>query len=248
MQPYALDYRILGNDLQAVEIILEPGQTVISEAGALLYMDSGITFDTKMSDGAKENEGFFAKFGRSINRAFSGEGLFLTHFTNEGATLGKIAFGAPIPGKILPIDMSKKNTNLICQSGAFLACEKGNSVDLATVKKLRTGFFGGEGFILQRIAGNGLSFLQAGGTIIEKELNNEKIILDTGCIVAFDESIEYSIQASGSFKSMLFGGEGIFLTTLEGTGKVYIQTLPFNELANRVIDLIPKDHRGGNNS
>ncbi|MBE2281224.1 MAG: TIGR00266 family protein [Ignavibacteriaceae bacterium] len=241
MKSHEVDYEIFGDDLQLVEVELDPGETVIAEAGAMCYMDSGITFEAKMGDGT-EAGGFFSKLGGAAKRVLSGESVFITHFTHSGQGSGKkrVAFSAPYPGKIIAVDLDTFGGTLYCQSSSFLAAAKGTQISIALTKKLGAGFFGGTGFILQKLIGDGMVFIHAGGTIIKKELNHETLIVDTGSLVAFTEGINYDIQAAGGIKSMFLGGEGFFLTTLSGTGTVYIQSLPFSRLVGEIISRVPK--------
>jgi uncharacterized protein (TIGR00266 family) len=192
-----------------------------------------------MGDGSNPRGGFLSALGSAAKRAITGESLFMTHFTNNGQGKKQVAFGAPYPGKIIAIDLDETNGELICQKDAFLCAALGTQISIAFNKKLGAGLFGGEGFILQRLAGDGLVFIHAGGTIIEKRLQNEKIMVDTGCIVAFERSIDYDIQRAGNLKSMVFGGEGLFLATLQGTGRVWLQSLPFSRLADRILQNAP---------
>ncbi|NUN10448.1 MAG: TIGR00266 family protein [Ignavibacteriaceae bacterium] len=235
MRSHEIDYKIFGDDMQMVEVELDPGETVIAEAGAMNWMENGIQFEAKMGDGTDANEGFMGKMLNMGKRVLTGESLFMTHFTNRGMGKKRVAFSAPYPGKIIPVDMREFNGQLLCQKDAFLCAAYGTRVSIAFTKRLGAGFFGGEGFILQKLEGDGKAFIHAGGTIIKKELVNEKLYIDTGCIVAFTPSLEYTIEASGGLKSMFFGGEGLFLATLYGTGTVYLQSLPFSRLADRVI-------------
>lgn len=239
MQCHEVDYKIIGNDMQIVEVELDPGETVVAEAGAMNYMDDGITFEAKMGDGSKPDEGLFGKLLNVGKRVLTGESIFLTHFTNSGNGKKRVAFAAPYPGKIFPIDMSKIRGEMLCQKDAFLCAALGTELDIAFTKRLGTGFFGGEGFILQRLRGDGMAFVHAGGTVIVKKLNNEIIRVDTGCIVAFTSRINYDIQRAGGLKSMFFGGEGLFLATLSGTGTVLLQSLPFSRMADRILAHAP---------
>jgi len=240
MQSHEVDFEIIGDDIQIVEIELDPGETVIAEAGAMNYMDDGISFEAKMGDGSKPDSGVFGKLLNVGKRVLTGESLFITHFTNMGNGKKRVAFAAPYPGKIVPIDMRNFNGELLCQKDAFLCAALGTEVGIALTKRLGTGFFGGEGFILQRLRGDGLAFVHAGGTIIKKELNNDTIKVDTGCLVAFTTGIDYDIQLVGGLKSMFFGGEGLFLVTLKGTGTVYLQSLPFSRMADRILQHAPR--------
>ena len=239
MKCHKVDYKIIGDDIQIVEVELDPGETVIAEAGAMNYMDDGITFEAKMGDGSKPDSGLFGKLMDAGKRAITGESIFLTHFTNSGSGKKSVAFAAPYPGKIIPIDMTKVNGELLCQKDAFLCAALGTEVGIAFTKRLGAGFFGGEGFILQRLNGDGMAFVHAGGTVIKKKLNNNIIRVDTGCIVAFTSGINYDIERAGSLKSMFFGGEGLFLATLSGTGVVLLQSLPFSRMADRILQHAP---------
>jgi uncharacterized protein (TIGR00266 family) len=240
VKAHEVDYQVFGDDLQFVEIELDPGETVIAEAGMMMYMEDDIGFETKMGDGSKPKEGFLDKVVSVGKRAITGESLFMTHFSNTGGA-GKrhVAFGAPYPGKIIAIDLDEANGELICQKDSFLCAALGTELSIAFNKKLGAGLFGGEGFILQRLRGDGMVFIHAGGTIIEKRLNNEKIKVDTGCIVAFESTINYDIQRAGNLKSMIFGGEGLFLATMQGTGRIWLQSLPFSRLADRILEFAP---------
>lgn len=246
MKSHEVDYEIFGDDMQVVEIELDPQETVIAEAGAMNWMDNGILFEAKMGDGSEASSGFFGKLKAVSSRVFSGESLFMTHFTNHNASgKAKVAFSAPYPGKIVPLDLAEMGGEIICQRDAFLCAAKGTSISMKFQKRLGAGFFGGEGFILQSIKGDGKAFLHAGGTIIKRELNNETVKVDTGCIVAFSPGIDYDIQRAGSLKSMFFGGEGLFLATLSGTGTIYMQSLPFSRLAERIIRMVPVSNDKG---
>jgi uncharacterized protein (TIGR00266 family) len=240
MKSHEVDYKVFGDDLQFVEIELDPGETVIAEAGMMMYMEEGIGFETKMGDGSKPQASFLDKLVGAGKRALTGESLFITHFTSA-ARDGKrhVAFGAPYPGKVMAIDLDEANGELICQKDSFLCAALGTELSIALNKRLGAGLFGGEGFILQRLRGDGMVFLHAGGTIVERRLNNEKIMVDTGCIVAFENTIDYDIQQAGNLKSMLFGGEGLFLATLQGTGRIWLQSLPFSRLADRILAFAP---------
>ncbi len=236
MRCHEVDYEIIGDDMQLVEIELDPGETVVAEAGAMNYMEDDISFEAKMGDGSEPDKGFFARLLDAGKRIVTGESVFLTHFTHTGGQ-GKrrVAFSAPYPGSIVPIDMSQVNEELLCQRDAFLCAALGTKISVAFTKKIGAGFVGGEGFILQKLQGDGMVFVHAGGTIIKKELKGERLRLDTGCLVAFSPGIEYSVERSGNLKSMFFGGEGLFLATLQGTGTVWIQSLPVSRLAQRLM-------------
>jgi uncharacterized protein (TIGR00266 family) len=240
MGSHVVDYKIFGDDMQFVEIELEPGETVIAEAGVMMYMESGITFDSKMGDGSNPEAGFFDKVLSVGKRVFTGESLFMTHFTNgTGAGNQHVSFAAPYPGKIIAIDLDETNGELLCQKNAFLAAALGTEITIAFNKKIGAGLFGGEGFILQKLRGDGMVFVHAGGTIVEKKLDNQKLLVDTGCLVAFENTLDYSIEQAGNLKSMIFGGEGLFLATMQGTGRVWLQSLPFSRLADRIIASAP---------
>jgi uncharacterized protein (TIGR00266 family) len=232
MRCHQVDYQIIGHDIQMVEIELDPNETVIAEAGAMTYLEQDIDFEAKMGDGSG---GVMDKLFGIGKRMLTGESVFLTHFTNEGKQKRRVAFSAPFPGSVIALNLAELGEEAICQRTAFLAAAFGTQVDIAFNKRLGSGLFGGEGFILQRLRGDGMAFIHAGGTVIRKELRNETLRLDTGCLVAFCGDIDYSIAMSGGLKSMLFGGEGLFLATLKGTGSVWIQSMPFSRLAERVL-------------
>ena len=243
MRCHTLDYEILGDDLQVVEVELDPGETVIAEAGAMNYMDDGISFAAKMGDGSNPKEGFFDKMVGLGKRALTKESLFLTHFTNKASGKKRVSFSAPYPGKILPLEMSQYHNEVFCQKDAFLAAAFGTKVSMAFHKKIMTGLFGGEGFILQKLVGDGMAFLHGGGTIIQKHINGETLRVDTGCLMAFTKGIDYSIGPAGNIKSMIFGGEGLFLATLRGQGVVWLHSLPFSRLAGRILRNVPYTSR-----
>jgi len=239
MKSHVIGYQIFGDDMQFVEVELAPGETVIAEAGVMMYLESGITFEAKMGDGSSAG-GLMDKLVGIGKRVLTGESLFVTHFTNSaGPGPRHVAFAAPYPGKIIAIDLDETQGELICQKNAFLAAAYGTEVSIAFNKRLGAGLFGGEGFILQRLRGDGMVFIHAGGTIVEKRLAGERLMVDTGCIVAFEPQIGYDIQQAGNLKSMLFGGEGLFLATLQGTGRVWLQSLPFSRLADRILQHAP---------
>jgi uncharacterized protein (TIGR00266 family) len=239
VQCHEVDYEIIGGDLQTVEVELDPGETVIAEAGVMNYMEDGIIFEAKMGDGSRPGEGIMGKLLSAGKRVLSGESIFLTHFSNTSAGKKRVAFAAPYPGRIIPVNMAQNGGELLCQKDAFLCAALGTRLDIAFTKRLGTGFFGGEGFILQHLKGDGMAFVHAGGTVIEKQLHNETLRVDTGCIVAFTSGISYDIQLVGGLKSMFFGGEGLFLATLSGTGKVFLQSLPFSRMADRILAHAP---------
>ena len=239
MKSHEVDYKIIGDDLQLVEVELDPGETVVAEAGAMCYLEDNIDFEAKMGDGTDTDAGLFGKLLNAGKRALAGESIFMTHFTNMGGQKRTIAFAAPYPGKIIPINLKEFGNEIFCQKDSFLCAAMGTTISIAFTKKLGAGFFGGEGFILEKLYGDGLAFLHAGGTIIKRELKNETLRIDTGCIVAFSNGLDYSIERAGNLKSMFFGGEGLFLATLRGSGTVYLQSLPFSRLADRIIETIP---------
>ncbi|MCY3742365.1 MAG: TIGR00266 family protein [Candidatus Poribacteria bacterium] len=239
MQSHEVDYEIFGNDMQVVEVELDRGETIVAEAGAMNWMEDDIVYEAKMGDGSERDEGLMGKLLSAGKRALSGESLFLTHFTNTSNSKRRVAFAAPYPGHILPIDLAQMGGELLCQKDAFLCAALGTELDIAFSRRLGTGFFGGEGFILQHLRGDGMAFVHAGGSVIKKKLNNEVLRVDTGCLVAFSSSVDYNIEMVKGLKSMFFGGEGLFLATLQGTGIVYLQSLPFSRLADRIIEQIP---------
>ena len=232
---HEVDFTILGESMQMVEIELDPNETVIAEAGSMNYMEDGITFETKMGDGSAPDTGFMGKLMQVGKRALTGESLFMTHFTNRGMGKKTVAFASPYPGTIIPIDLSQIGGELLCQRDSFLCAAMGTQVGMAFNQKLGAGLFGGEGFILQRLNGDGMAFIHAGGMVIRKELKGEKLMVDTGCLVGFTKTISYDIQRAGNLKSMVFGGEGLFLATLQGHGTVWLQSLPFGRMAARIV-------------
>jgi uncharacterized protein (TIGR00266 family) len=222
-----IDYKIFGNDMQVVEIELDPSEGVRAEAGAMLYMDGGIEMQTSTGGG----------LFKGFKRMLTGESFFITTFLNSAKERRKLGFAAPFPGKILPVDLGKLGGSILCQKDAFLCAAKGIEIEVAYTKKLGAGLFGGEGFILQKLQGDGFVFIHAGGTILEKDLLPGQVLkVDTGCLAAFAPSVDYDIQFVGGFKNALLGGEGVFLTTLKGPGKVYLQSLPLSRLADRIIE------------
>ncbi len=239
MQSHEVDYEIFGNDMQVVEIELDLGETIVAEAGAMNWMEDDIVYETKMGDGSSDDGGLMGKLLSAGKRAISGESLFLTHFTNTGSHKRRVAFAAPYPGHIIPIDLTHIGGELLCQKDAFLCAALGTELDIAFSRRLGAGFFGGEGFILQRLRGDGMAFVHAGGSVIKKELVNETLRVDTGCLVALSSGIDYNIEMVKGLKSMFFGGEGLFLATLSGRGTVYLQSLPFSKLADRIIEQVP---------
>ncbi len=239
MRSHEIDYKIFGDDMQLVEIELDPGETVVAEAGAMNYMEDGIQYEAKMGDGSNPDEGFLGKMLSVGKRVLTGESVFMTHFTHHGRGKSRVAFAAPFPGKIIPLDLGKVGGTITCQKDSFLCAALGTSISIAFQRRLGAGFFGGEGFILQKLSGDGMTFIHAGGTVVTKKLNNETLRVDTGCLVAFTEGISYDIARAGNLKSMFFGGEGLFLATLSGTGTVLLQSLPFSRLADRVLANAP---------
>ncbi|WP_199200258.1 TIGR00266 family protein [Adhaeribacter arboris] len=236
MRSHEIDYRIYGTDIQVLEVELDQNETVIAEAGAMVFMEDGITFETKMGDGSEPEQGFFGKLLSAGSRLITGESLFMTHFTHRGRNQKtRVGFSAPYPGTIIPIDLSRSYNGIIVQKDGFLAAALGTKIQVHFNQKLGSGFFGGEGFILQRLTGDGLAFIHAGGTVIERQLNNETLRVDTGCVVAFENGIDFSIERSGGLKSMIFGGEGIFLATLRGTGRVWLQSMPIKKLIEALM-------------
>ena len=239
MRSDEIDYQIIGHSMQLVEVTLDQGETVVAEAGAMNYMEDGIEFETKMGDGSDVNQGIMGKLFSAGKRMLTGESVFMTHFSNQHPQRRIVAFAAPYPGSIISIDLADIGGGVTCQKDAFLGAALGTKIDITFSKRLGSGFFGGEGFILERLEGDGLAFLHAGGTIIEKELNGEVLRVDTGCLVGFSDGIDYDIELTKGLKSMLFGGEGLFIATLSGHGKVWLQSLPFSRLADRVIQHAP---------
>jgi uncharacterized protein (TIGR00266 family) len=230
-----IEYKIFGDDMQIVEIELDPGESVRAEAGAMMYMEDGVTMQTSTGGG----------FLKGLSRVVTGESFFITTFTNEASAISHAAFGAPYPGKIIPLDLRDYGGTMFCQKDSYLCSANGIEVSIAFTKKLGAGIFGGEGFILQKLQGNGLAFIHAGGTILEKNLSpGETLRVDTGCLTAFDTSIDYDIQFVGGFTNALFGGEGLFIAKLTGPGKVFLQGLPFSRLADRVMAAATYKNKG----
>jgi uncharacterized protein (TIGR00266 family) len=230
-----VDYEIFGNEMQYVEVELDPGEAAIGEAGAMMYMQDGIEMDTVFGDGSQQG-GFFGKVLGAGKRLLTGEGLFTTIFHNEGRGKRRVAFAAPYPGKIIPVHLSAIGGTLICQKDAFLCAAKGVALGIAFQKRLGVGLFGGEGFIMQKLEGDGLAFVHAGGTLKELVLApGESLRVDTGCVVAFQPTVDFDIKYVGKVKSAILGGEGLFFATLTGPGKIWLQSLPLSRLANRII-------------
>jgi len=247
MKAHEIDYKILGDDIQLVEITLDPGETVIAEAGAMVYMEEGIQFDTKMGDGSDPDQSLLGKIISAGTRVLTGESIFLTHFTNTSGMRRTVAFSAPYPGTIIPIDLASLGNSLVVQKDGFLCAAYGTKLSLVLNRRIGSGLVGGEGFILQKLFGDGKAFVHAGGTVIKKYLNNETLRIDTGCIVAFEPNIDFDILPSGSLTSMVFGGEGIFLASLKGTGQVWLQSMPLRKLI-QAISPYGKNIRKGSSS
>ncbi|MGE0498202.1 MAG: TIGR00266 family protein [Ramlibacter sp.] len=239
-----IDYDIRGAEMQFVEIELDPGEAAIGEAGSMMFMDAGIAMDTVFGDGSAQQGGLLGKLLGAGKRLVTGESLFTTVYTNNAQGKLRVAFAAPYPGKILPMDLRQLGGTLICQKDAFLCAARGVSLGIAVQQKLSTGFFGGEGFIMQKLDGDGLAFVHAGGTVVKRELAaGQTLLVDTGCVVAYTPSVNFEIQYVGKIKTALFGGEGLFFAKLSGPGTVWLQSLPFSRLASRVFAAAPQ--RGG---
>jgi uncharacterized protein (TIGR00266 family) len=235
---HEIDYKIYGEEMQCVEIELDPNETVIAEPGSFMMMDQDIQMETLFGDGSKSQGGFMGKILNAGKRLLTGENLFITAFTNTGSEKKRVSFASPYPGKIVPMDLSLLNGKVICQKDSFLCAAKGVSIGIEFQRKLGTGIFGGEGFIMQKLEGDGLAFVHAGGLILERTLSpGELIKIDTGCIVAFTQEVQYDIQFVGGIKNTLFGGEGVFFATLRGPGKVWVQSLPISRLAGRIVSM-----------
>jgi uncharacterized protein (TIGR00266 family) len=234
---HEIDYIIRGEEMQCIEIELDPNETVIAEPGAFMYMDEAIQMETIFGDGSSQSGGgLFNKLFSAGKRLLTGENLFMTAYTHQGYGKAKVAFASPYPGKIIPLDLYQLGGKIICQKDAFLCAAKGAAVGIEFQRKLGTGLFGGEGFIMQKIEGDGMAFCHAGGHIIERTLNPGEVVkVDTGCIVAYTQTIDYDIQFVGGIKNTFFGGEGVFFATLRGPGKIWLQTLPISRLASRVL-------------
>lgn len=236
-----IDYRIVGNDMQFVEVELDPGESAIAEAGALMYKDAAVQMDTVFGDGSGQRSGLFDKLLAAGRRVVTGESLFTTVFTHGGSGKGKVAFAAPYPGTVMAMKLSEHGGRLVCQKDSFLAGARGVSLGIHFQRKILTGLFGGEGFIMQKLEGDGWVFVHAGGTVMERQLAaGERIDVDTGCVVAFHATVDMDIRAVGGIKSMLFGGEGMFLATLTGPGTVWLQSLPFSRMAGRMLAAAPQ--------
>jgi uncharacterized protein (TIGR00266 family) len=236
-----VDYKIEGAEMQYVEIELDPMESVVAEAGVLMYMEDGIRMETIFGDGSRAHSGFIDSLMSTGKRLLTGATLFMTVFQNQGMGKKKVAFSAPFPGKILPIPLAEIGGALIAQKDSFLCAAKGVAIDIAFQRRLGVGFFGGEGFIMQRLQGDGLAFVHAGGTLLERDLApGELLRIDTGCVVAFTPTIDFDIEFVGNIKSAIFSGEGMFFATLRGPGRIWLQSLPFSRLADRIIAAAPK--------
>lgn len=238
---HEIDYKIFGDDMQFVEIELDPEEAVVAEAGGMMYMEDGIEMETIFGDGSQQTSGFLGSLLGAGKRLLTGESLFMTVFLNRASGRRKVAFGAPYPGKIIPVSLARMGGELICQKDAFLCAAKGVSIGIAFQKKIGAGLFGGEGFIMQRLQGDGWAFVHAGGTLMERALEaGEALRVDTGCIVGFEPTVNYDIKYVGKIKSALFGGEGVFFATLRGPGRIWLQSLPFSRLADRIYAAAPQ--------
>lgn len=245
---HEIDYEIIGNEMQFVEIELDPQESAVAEAGSMMYMSNGISMETIFGDGSQETDsgGFMDKMLSAGKRVITGESLFTTIFTHTGSGKGKVAFAAPYPGKIIPLDLNNYQGKLVCQKDAFLCAAKGVTIGVEFQKKIGVALFGGEGFIMQKLEGDGLTFVHAGGTVVEKELAaGETLRVDTGCLVALTQNVQYDIEYVGGVKSAIFGGEGFFFASLRGPGHVWLQSLPFSRLAGRIHDATPQHGGSG---
>jgi len=242
-----VDFEIKGAEMQFVEVELDPGEAAIGEAGSMMFMESGVEMDTVFGDGSQQQQGgIFGKLLGAGKRLITGESLFTTIYTNQGSGKKRVAFAAPYPGKILPMDLRQLGGTLICQKDAFLCAARGVSLGIAFQRKLGTGFFGGEGFIMQKLEGDGMAFVHAGGTVVRRELKaGETLLVDTGCVVAYTTGVDFDIQYVGKIKTALFGGEGVFLAKMTGPGHIWLQSLPFSRLASRIFAAAPQTGGGG---
>lgn len=241
MTSHEIDYHVYGEEMQYVEIELDPQEVVIAEAGSFMMMENGIKMETIFGDGSTEQQGFLGKLLTAGKRVLTGESLFMTAYINQDLAKRKVSFASPYPGKIIPIDLTQYQGKFICQKDSFLCAAKGVSVGIEFSRKLGRGLFGGEGFIMQKIEGDGMAFVHSGGTLARKELKAGEVLkVDTGCIVGFTKDVDYDIEFIGGIKNSVFGGEGLFYATLRGPGVVYIQSLPFSRLADRIIASAPK--------
>ncbi len=241
-----VDFEIKGSEMQFVEVELDPGEAAVGEAGSLMFMDGGIQMDTVFGDGGPQQGGFFGKLLGAGKRLVTGESLFTTVYTNQASGKQRVGFAAPYPGKILPMDLRQLGGMLICQKDSFLCAARGVSLGIYFQQKLSVGFFGGEGFIMQKLEGDGLAFVHAGGTVVRRELQaGQTLLIDTGCVVAMTPNVNFEIQYVGKIKTALFGGEGLFFAKVTGPGTVWLQSLPFSRLASRVFAAAPQTGRGG---
>jgi uncharacterized protein (TIGR00266 family) len=241
-----IDFKVMGSEMQFVEVELDPGESAVAEAGAMMYKDSSIAMETVFGDasGASQGGGFMDKLLGAGKRLLTGESLFMTVFTHNGQGKAHVAFGAPYPGNIIPVPLTSVGGCLICQKDSFLCAAKGVSIGIHLQRKILTGLFGGEGFIMQKLEGDGMVFVHAGGTVVDRELQPSEVLhVDTGCIVALENSVQFEIQQAGNIKTALFGGEGLFFATLHGPGKIWLQSLPFSRLAGRMLQASPQ--KGG---
>jgi len=241
MANHDIDYKIIGEELQCVEVELDPEETVVAEAGSLMYMDAAVEMRTIFGDGSNQDAGFLGKLMSAGKRVLTGESLFLTAYTNIGAGKRHVSFAAPYPGKVIAFDLFAQGGKIICQKDSFLCAAKGVQVGIEFQKRIGVGLFGGEGFIMQKLEGDGIAFVHGGGTIVEKQLaHGDMFRVDTGCLVAFSSTIDYNIEMVKGIRNAFFGGEGLFLATLRGPGKVWIQSMPFSRLSDKIISSAPK--------
>jgi uncharacterized protein (TIGR00266 family) len=241
---HEIDYKIYGDDMQFVEIELDPMEATVAEAGGMMFMEDGIQMETIFGDGSQQSSGFLGTLLGAGKRLITGESLFTTVYTNNARSKQRVAFAAPFPGKILPMDLHRMGGTLICQKDSFLCAARGVSLGIALQQKLGVGFFGGEGFIMQKLEGDGLAFVHAGGTVMKRELG-ETVFVDTGCVVAYTPGVQFEIQYVGKIKTALFGGEGLFFAKMTGPGPIWLQSLPFSRLASRVFAAAPQTGGGG---
>ena len=242
----AIAFEIKGHEMQFVEIALAPGEAVVAEAGGMMYKSASVNMDTAFGDGSKASTGIFGKIAAAGRRVLTGESLFITIFENQGEGRDTVAFAAPYPGTIIPFRLAEMGGEMVVQRDAFLCASRGTQIGIFFQKKIMTGLFGGEGFIMQRLTGDGWTFIHAGGTLLERTLAPGEVLrVDTGCIVGFQPSVDYDIQLVGGIKTALFGGEGLFFATLRGPGKIWLQSLPFSRLAGRIVAAAPQTGRGG---
>ncbi|WP_026353964.1 TIGR00266 family protein [Woodsholea maritima] len=244
-QAHEIDYRIEGGDIQYVEIELDPQESVIAEAGSMMYKSPSINMDTIFGDGSGQTKGVLGALMGAGKRILTGESLFMTVYTHQGQNKAHVAFAAPYPGTIIPVHLPDFSGELICQKDSFLAAAKGVAVGIALQKRIMTGLFGGEGFIMQRLTGDGWAFIHAGGTLVQRELApGEELHVDTGCVVAYTAGVDFQIERAGNIKSMIFGGEGIFFAKMRGPGHVWLQSMPFSRLAGRILANVPRTGSG----